>query len=485
MTAQIDARGERLRAYALLAGLAIAVCLPSIIGGPSDTIDHPWHLMWADAFAQIIAEGTLYPRWWAEGWGGLGAPSFYFQPPLGYWLASPLMLLGMAPGDALTTVYALAFFCAGVGTFEWLAPRARWPLLGAAVFLLAPYHVLDFNPRGAFAESVAIAILPWFVLAMERVVTHRRWIAAAIAYALIIYAHLPFALVVTLFLVPVFLWHHRTREAWASYLRVGITGLLLAAPYLLPVLAFDGYRATGPLHDVARFQPANWTLWRLDWSSYWVREIIPTYVVLGTALLILAVTAKSPSDEVRLGLIGLIAITLVPWLWELPLLDRVQFPFRALPLVEFALACAIARAPQGRVALIAAIPVLLLGAYATVPRTPPAGLPPVGTFGSAANLPREAYGGTKQSLTIAEVEAMLDPAPPPPGQVVAPHFYWPSWSCGTPEPNSSLLLHPATCTPRQRITRTEWAAYALAFLGVLLMLGQALLDRRKIRANVG
>ena len=70
---------------------------------------------------------------------------------------------------ALAALFALAFFLSGVGTWLWLRGRTDYPLLGALFFTLAPYHTVDFYVRGAQAETVAVAVLPWLALGLRRI----------------------------------------------------------------------------------------------------------------------------------------------------------------------------------------------------------------------------------------------------------------------------------------------------------------------------
>src|SRR5882762_2668628 len=60
-------------------------------------------LNWIDQFTLAFRNGTLYPRWMPESFYGMGMPSFYFYPPLVYWVASVVSFI--QPGDLAFAYY--------------------------------------------------------------------------------------------------------------------------------------------------------------------------------------------------------------------------------------------------------------------------------------------------------------------------------------------------------------------------------------------
>jgi uncharacterized membrane protein len=92
----------RSLARAVIAPVAIVVsgllyCWPLVrYGYPADTDDARWHVVYAEQFLRELSGGVIYPRWLSGMDDGLGSPTFYFYPPLSYYLTS---LLASVTGD--------------------------------------------------------------------------------------------------------------------------------------------------------------------------------------------------------------------------------------------------------------------------------------------------------------------------------------------------------------------------------------------------
>src|SRR6185503_11624055 len=97
--------------------------------------------------------GTLYPRWLPGSHDGLGAPVFYYYPPLAFYPAGLLAALGASPYAAILATFGLAFAGAGAAMYRWAQGWTNHPLAAALFYMAAPYHVADFYGRGALAET--------------------------------------------------------------------------------------------------------------------------------------------------------------------------------------------------------------------------------------------------------------------------------------------------------------------------------------------
>jgi hypothetical protein len=175
--------------------------------------------------------------------------------------------------------------------------------------------------------------------------------------------------------------------------------------------------------------------------------------------------------------IAVIVSGVVPFVWSLPLLKDVQFPYRALPLAEFGLATALARLPRRPgLGSVAVIPAVLLSLLALP------GFPiPGDDLRRLEALHPDVYeylpkGVMKPGETSASLHQVMAPRVPPPlvqGMRVEPHFYFPSWSCGAEEPRTQLLMHEPTCEPRIVSTWAEELGAAISLLSLLALLGLA------------
>jgi hypothetical protein len=363
----------------VLALAAVILLAPTLWLGTLISHSSPQNLTWAAQFSDQFRAGILYPRWMAQSFDGLGGPAFYFYPPLPFWFDSVVSAL---TANLLSVPYRLALtstlilFASGLAMRAWLSDEgatARAALLGALAYMAAPYHLLDYYMRGAFAEFTAYAVLPLVLLGI------RRPVLLAPTYAALLLSHLPTALLASLTVLPAYvLW--RTRVTPRLGLRqlallagAGLLGVGLAALYILPALTLQGWISADQLWT-AFYRADNWLLF---FPSRWPESVVMTLVsLLAGAYALLALAAigslRRPAFWSCVCLGCLLPISgLVPWLWSWPLLAKVQFPWRLMLVVEFSVVTTLCVMPGGmrqRRAINLAIGaiVLLLSAYYVV-----------------------------------------------------------------------------------------------------------------------
>src|SRR5262245_31077802 len=102
---------------------AIVLMAPSLVLGT--VVSHSSHLnlMWASQFADQVRAGILYPRWLPQSFDNLGAPTFYFYPPLAFWgdaLVS-VVTAGAVPVSWRLSIFAmLLLWASGLTMHTWL-----------------------------------------------------------------------------------------------------------------------------------------------------------------------------------------------------------------------------------------------------------------------------------------------------------------------------------------------------------------------------
>lgn len=445
--------------------LATALLMAPTLAAPPLAHDSFWiNAVWTDQFAAELARGNLYPRWLPQSHGGLGSPVFYYYPPLAFYLSGAAQLLGLAPHQAVLAAFAVAFLLSGIGAFLWLEDRPN-PLIGALLFVAAPYHVLDFVYRGAQAESLAIALLPFLAIGLRRIADGRGAVPAALAYGALIMTHLPLALLASLFFVAPFALLHRDRLAGFA-LAVAL-GIALSAIYLLPALALEPHRDSARLYGLPHLRPAYWTLWQGNLADGPVRMMLFVAATLAAASL-----AAIAAGQRRAGIAGLIAtalaVGLIPGLWSLPPIGKVQFPYRVLPLAELALAAAAARATsRPRALAIAVLPLALTAALYRVPQqSTPLDSALARHRDVAEHLPRGFLASPGDTPRPEEIERRIAGVRAPPGWIVRRTFYFPAWRCAVPEPRTRLVMHRPDCTPRLERLPIELAGMLLSLAGL-------------------
>jgi uncharacterized membrane protein len=482
-------RRSQLVAAAAILAMAIVLTLPAMLG-PERLNDSYWiDWVWLDQFSRELGQGVLYPRWLTQSHDGLGSPVFYYYPPLAFYAASIFRLAGLGVFPALLATFFTGYLLSGAGVYLWLKDQTRTPLVGALFYMFAPYHTFNFYLRGALAEFLAAAILPFVMIGLKRAGEQRRggYAIASVSYAAMIASHLPLALLASVFLfAPYSLLLIRKRRAAATVLAGSFaTGIALASIYLLPALMLEPYRDAAKLWAHAYVQAKNWSFWN---HSALAPPGYPASLITGCTIAIpllgMCIWRRSGWALFGLGSV-ILAVGTIPALWALPLLKSVQFPFRLLPVAEFALATSIALAPFRLIPIMLAAVPLLAGSWfiSTVP-------------------------GPKPSLTIQQIHTLRPDVPEnlPPGErpytwpshwalsiaqthrqptitngiTTEPVFYFPAWEvrCGQqvvpsfPASQTQLLAYRGVnCTRSLRWTFSEYLGAFLSILGLIALLG--------------
>lgn len=348
-----------------------------ILQGAGFTHSYIYNATWILEFDQALASGQFPPRWLHGAFNGMGAPSFYFYPPLFFYAAALADLI--IPGSNHMTIIAWTTLALTVGSglamFAWLRSKAgdAWALVGAAVYLLAPYHLLNIYVRGSVGETMGYLTLPLLALGLERAARSWTWVPIlALGVAALLTSHLLIALLAGVSILPVYAAYlvagAPAGQRWAVVLRCAVGGLLglgVAAAYLGPAMTMQDATVMhimwGREADPSKWAlmtPANWPQKPFSTSMAWL-----AYGVAAAALAAIAGVvrqARTPArDEVLVwsgGVLLAFALYAMPWVWQgVPglVLSKVQFPYRLLLGMEFAAVTALVlAAAHGRLLLV-------------------------------------------------------------------------------------------------------------------------------------
>jgi hypothetical protein len=359
----------------VLLALAALLMTPALLWGPGPIDSAILNYGWTKQFALELGRGQLYPRWLPSSFEGLGSPTFFFYPPLVFYCTGLLDLVGLTTLQAVNVAAFGFLFLSGAAMHLWLRGKTPHALLGACLYMAAPYHLNDFYDRAALAEFAAYAWLPLIALAIEG--QPRRWAGPllAVAFAGLIATHLPVALLASLLLIAPLVgftaWRRRSVGQLARCAAAGAAGLGLAMVYLLPALSLQQH-VTIRLLSGPYFQPQNWSVL---WPAGGIKTtLLYAYGALAAAAAILALGALRRGARfwpLLACCVAGLSLGLLPVLWMLPLLRNVQFPWRCLVIVEFATVSALCMAPlrcgaAALAALVAAPSVVLLAGVAQV-----------------------------------------------------------------------------------------------------------------------
>lgn len=333
---------------------AIALMAPELALGLSVSDSFRYNLVWTEQFAALFRDGHLYPRWLPLSWHGLGSPTFYFYPPLFFWVTALIDAAtgGLLPAERFAPLGTLALLAAsGAAMYAWLRAHAaeRPALLGAFAYMAAPYHLYDIYGRGALAEASAYAAVPLIALGLKRLAEGRARYPSllAVGYAALLLSHLPSALLVSIFLIPPYvIFEARRSAAPMRFLGLALVGGLLgigvAGIYLVPALGLLPYASADAL-SATFYRPENWFLWHVDAGPMGGRMVLIGPMMIAELLLAAgagAVAWRRGGEAVFWPVLAIVLLLLiagvVPPVWSLPGLKLVQFPWRALLLAEFA-----------------------------------------------------------------------------------------------------------------------------------------------------
>jgi hypothetical protein len=538
---------RRLWPCALIAAAALALWAPSLaVAEVGDSFGYD--LNWSAQFSAAFRAGDLYPRWTPASFDGLGGPTFYFYPPLGFWLTALISLAtgGLGPALQLKLAELALFAGAGWSMFAWLRLKAGAlpAALGGVLYMLAPYHLDDAYVRGAFAELSAIAVVPLTALGLARTAGDDRlgplWLTLGWAGAIL--GHLPIALLTgVLGIAPYGLWllielPGARRPAFAIRAAAALAlGTGLAAGYLVPALGLQRFISADYWWS-ANFRAAD----RLFLNpKAWTLPLEPFFAAIsaGEAGIAAVVAWRAWRSGARAAalwggvalLVFAVIAGLVPGFWSLPLMSKVQFPWRAMALEEFALVTVLVWAPRpalGRLPVICLV-ALIAGDLAAVGKflvTGPAAVQRAGygaaSFPTSIDAPEYLPAGMLKMTpdgpapsvdvaalaraplaagdTVAGASAASGPgvhirfAPGPARQVTIRRFYFPSWSarCNgrrvptTPVGPARLVgftapAGVAECDVAVGLTEAEQLGLALSAASLIVLAGWLAIGRRR------
>jgi hypothetical protein len=256
------------------------VIVPAILWGIPSNLDLTNHFRFALPFYDAIVAGDPYPGWLAESNGGYGDPSFRFYPPaLYYLLAGARFLIGNWYG-ATVVVFVMVSIAGGLGMYFWSrsmlsSSGASW---AAFFYALAPYHLNQLYQATLLAEWAGSAVLPFVFGFVDRVCERgrRRDVAGlAATYALLVFTHLPLAVIGSIALVVYSLVKVREIHTLVKLGLAGVLGLGVSAIYWVTMVSEVGWIGVNNLQRdasvdyrvnflLSTFSPENLNVWWMN-----------------------------------------------------------------------------------------------------------------------------------------------------------------------------------------------------------------------------
>jgi len=368
-----------------LAGIALATLLFSVpIHAVPERMpaghDYALAVALGDAFAQGLADGHVYPRWVSDANEGFGLPALVGYPPLSGAMVGVFRLI---TGDLMTAflcVILLINFTSGASFFVLARRFARPGIagLGAALYVLMPYHFVVVYHRFAFAEFSAAIWVPLvlhFGLSLRARPSLGAALGLAASFAAVVLSHVVVAQMVVVAIGAVILLSSRPlrRPRRAGVMVLALLGAaLLGAAYILPLLLSRDLTHWDAQYRAGRIVPFLFAT-RGDEFTTLVELSFLTQILCFAPMLPWLWRKGHTAARVVVG-IGLVvialhlSISLPVWEW-LPGMQYLLYPYRFGILLSLV-------APMGLVWTWGRAPVLAglaalacVGALATIPTT--------------------------------------------------------------------------------------------------------------------
>ncbi len=363
-------RVSRSRLLTLLALVLVGLFAATPLLDPRlpEAHDVGYHLFRLVQLDSLLRRGVLFSRWAPEMAYGYGYPLFNYYAPAVYYFAELFHLLGLAFPAALRATFALTLLGAAVGMYLWVRDLfgRRAGLVAAAAYAFAPYLTITLLYRGSLAELAALALLPFILWALQRLVLRGsggHGVVALLLYALLILTHNITALLFTAVMLAYVLVlatvavageeENPRRALWSVASRsvpLLLLGLGLTAFFWLPALAERDLVKIHQLYLPTAYRYAdNFLSLRDIFTPPQAADPRMVYQPRPMSLGLIALLIALPSvlwdwrrrDRLRSGVVILASLgTLVTIflmlplslpLWEqLPLIHFLQFPWRFL-----------------------------------------------------------------------------------------------------------------------------------------------------------
>ena len=333
--------------------VSFVVIVPAILRGIPSNLDLTNHFRFALPFYDAIVAGDPYPGWLAESNGGYGDPSFRFYPPaLYYALAAARFVIGNWY-DATLVVFVLISIAGGLGMYFWSrsilpSSSASW---AAFFYALAPYHLNQLYQATLLAEWAGSAVLPFVFGFVDRVCERgrRRDVAGlAATYGLLLFTHLPLAVIGSMALLVYSLVKVRELRKLAKLAVGGALGLSVSAIYWVTMVSELGWIGVNNLQRdpsvdyrvnflLSTFSPDNLNVWWMNIMA------LMTLMLFAPALLLLRGSKRATVGPALRGH-PVVVLTLFALFMALPLsrpiwmllkpLQETQFPWRWMVLIS-------------------------------------------------------------------------------------------------------------------------------------------------------
>ncbi len=321
--------------------------LPSIYFGIYSGHDAAIHVRWIEGFYNILSLENIYPRWMHDSNEGFGAPVFFYYPPLPYYFSSIFLSIGIGDSNqALSVSFMAASIFGAYGIYFYVKSifNKNSALLASLLFFISPYnYIINAHFRAAYAEFIAIALIAWILFSIEhyRVGHKKSYLSIIFFTTLLLFTHPPTSLIC----IPLLFFYTLIRcykgkgfSFYLTSLSAFIIPFLISAIYLIPALFLnDNLVNRDIMFELYNYKTNFLPSFSNKFKSLLTISLFLFFIVFLLSSIYIFLFDKNISKFYFYTLIFLISIVsffLTGWssyFWnEIPLLAKVQFPWRML-----------------------------------------------------------------------------------------------------------------------------------------------------------
>ncbi len=332
------------------------------------THDGKDHVVRIANFYASLSEGILIPRWAENLNWGYGHPVMMFLYPLPSYFASFFHVLGFSLIDSLKIVFGVSFIFSGLGMYIWLRKLLgiEAGLLGAILYLFAPYRFVNVYVRGAIGEHVAFLFIPFILFFITQLFLDTRsslrflivnFLGIALFTAGLILSHNALSILFLAFagIYAVIIFFYNRNIMKFITLGIGVFwGFLLSSFFWIPALIEGKYTlrdiVTGDSEYALRFVETPLKFFSPEWS-YGITGQLSVQIgivhLLVIAISVIAVVKLTKKEPMKKSLYIFALFSLIfslfmmlresNFIWSfVSTIQKFQFPWRFLSLTVLA-----------------------------------------------------------------------------------------------------------------------------------------------------
>lgn len=343
--------------------ISLLMVLPIYIEGipNGNGNDLPQHYRFALTYLDSIKSGIPYPSWGGLSNFGFGDIGIRFYPPLSYYVLIFFKSITGSWYDASCLAFVFWFFLSGLSVYLWAKEyefSKRASLFAGCAFIIMPFHVNELYNAFTYAEFAGSAILPFCFLFVARVFNKGKTIdviGLGVFYGLLILTHLPLTVIgsICLFIYSTFSLRKTNFVPVLSKLSLGVTLALISSSFYwirlvteINLVNHNSPEFTSDIYDFHKnfafayfFTSAED---RVAMQLFYVDKLILfTLSIFIPALFFYFLFKKKQGISKLSGIIAFLAFSifitmeLSVGIWEImPILSKIQFPWRFLSVVS-------------------------------------------------------------------------------------------------------------------------------------------------------